>query len=86
MKVSVISAWFVLLATAAYLQKVDGARTPLMNAVDSNNVNLVKSLLGSGVDAKATNNNVVFLDGDNFCKAFAGAQVNLSYHEWRSHE
>ena len=23
--------------------------------------------------------NVVFLDGDNFCKAFAGAQVNLSY-------
>ena len=21
---------------------------------------------------------VVFLDGDNFCKAFAGAQVNLS--------
>ena len=30
--------------------------------------------------------NVVFLDGDNFCKAFAGAQVNLSYYEWRSHE
>ena len=28
--------------------------------------------------------NVVFRDGDNFCKAFAGAQVNLSYHEWRS--
>ena len=28
--------------------------------------------------------NVVFLNGDNFCKAFAGAQVNLSYHEWRS--
>ena len=26
--------------------------------------------------------NVVFLDGDNFCKAFAGAQVNLSYYEW----
>ena len=25
---------------------------------------------------------VVFRDGDNFCKAFAGAQVNLSYHEW----
>ena len=20
----------------------------------------------------------------NFCKAFAGAQVNLSYHEWRT--
>jgi hypothetical protein len=31
-------------------------------------------------------NNVVFRDGDNFCKAFAGAQVNLSYHEWRSHK
>ena len=30
--------------------------------------------------------NVVFLDGDNFCKAFAGAQVSLSYHEWQSHE
>ena len=30
------------------------------------------------------NVNVVFLDGDNFCKAFAGAQVHLSYHEWRS--
>ena len=30
--------------------------------------------------------NVVFRDGDNFCKAFAGAQVNLSYHEWQSHE
>ena len=30
--------------------------------------------------------NVVFWDGDNFCKAFAGAQVNLSYHEWRSHK
>ena len=26
---------------------------------------------------------MAFLDGDNFCKAFAGAQVNLSYHEWR---
>ena len=25
--------------------------------------------------------NVVFLDGDNFCKAFAGAQVNLSYSQ-----
>ena len=30
--------------------------------------------------------NVVFRDGDNFCKAFAGAQVNLSYHEWRSND
>ena len=29
---------------------------------------------------------MAFLDGDNFCKAFAGAQVNLSYHEWRSLE
>ena len=28
--------------------------------------------------------NVVFRDGVNFCKAFAGAQVNLSYHEWQS--
>ena len=27
--------------------------------------------------------NVVFLDGDNFYKAFAGALVNMSYHEWR---
>ena len=27
---------------------------------------------------------MAFLDGDNFCKAFAGAQVNLSDHEWRS--
>ena len=24
---------------------------------------------------------MAFLDGDNFCKAFAGAQVNLSYHK-----
>ena len=26
---------------------------------------------------------MAFRDGDNFCKAFAGAQVNLSYDEWR---
>ena len=25
---------------------------------------------------------MAFLDGDNFCKAFAGALVNMSYHEW----
>ena len=25
---------------------------------------------------------MAFRDGDNFCKAFAGALVNLSYHEW----
>ena len=29
---------------------------------------------------------VVFRDGDTFCKAFAGVQVNLSYYKWRSHE
>ena len=25
---------------------------------------------------------VVFLDGNNFCKAFAGALVNMSYHKY----
>ena len=30
--------------------------------------------------------NVVFRDGDKFCNAFAGAQVNLSYHEWRTRD
>ena len=27
---------------------------------------------------------MAFLDGDNFCKAFAGALVNMSYHSWVS--
>ena len=27
---------------------------------------------------------MAFWDGDNFCKAFAGVQVNLSCHEWLS--
>ena len=28
---------------------------------------------------------MAFRDEDNFCKAFAGALVNMSYHEWQSH-
>ena len=28
---------------------------------------------------------MAFLDGDNFCKAFAGALVNMSYHLWLHH-
>ena len=28
---------------------------------------------------------MAFLDGDNFCKAFAGALVNMSYHSWLRH-
>ena len=28
---------------------------------------------------------MAFLDGDNFCKAFAGALVNMSYHLWLRH-
>ena len=33
----------------------------------------------------ALSSNVVFRHGDNFCKAFAGAQVHLSYLEWLRH-
>ena len=28
---------------------------------------------------------MAFQDGDNFCKAFAGALVNMSYHSWLRH-
>ena len=28
---------------------------------------------------------MAFWDGDNFCKAFAGALVNMSYHSWLRH-
>ena len=28
---------------------------------------------------------MAFRDGDNFCKAFAGALVNMSYHSWLRH-
>ena len=57
MKASVTFAFFLLLATATRIQKVNGAssgETPLIKAVKSNNVNLVKRLLEIGVDAKAT--------------------------------
>ena len=47
----------MLLATATHIKKVNCylGDTPLIKAVRSNNVNLVKRLLESGVDAKATN-------------------------------
>ena len=50
MKSYVISAWLVLLSTIACLQKVNGAFTPLMSAVNKNDVDLVKRLLDNGVD------------------------------------
>ena len=58
MKAFVISARLLLLATTACLQKVNGASsaTPLMIAVRENNLDVLKSLLANGVDAKATNN------------------------------
>ena len=58
MKASVIST-ILLLATATRIQKANGASSgeeQLWEAAISNNVDLVKSLLESGVDAKATNN------------------------------
>ena len=57
MKASVIST-FLLLATATRIQKANGASSgeeQLREAAESNNVDLVKSLLDGGVDAKATN-------------------------------
>ena len=55
MKSYVISAWLVLLSTTACLQNVNCAYTPLMSAVNKNDVDLVKRLLANGADAKATN-------------------------------
>ena len=58
MKASIISAWLLLLATTACLQKVNGASSAwrsLNIAVREKNLDLVKSLLANGVDAKATN-------------------------------
>ena len=56
MKASLISTWIFLLATAAYIQKVNGESdwTPLMKAVKKNDMDMVKNLLDSGADAKAT--------------------------------
>ena len=57
MKASLIST-FLLLATATRIQKAAGASSgeeQLWDAAFNNNVDLVKSLLDSGVDAKATN-------------------------------
>ena len=57
MKASLIST-FLLLATATRIQKAAGASSgeeQLWDAAYNNNVDLVKSLLDSGVDAKATN-------------------------------
>ena len=59
MKASLIYT-FLLLAMATRIQKASGARSPygeeqLRGAAITNNVDLVKSLLESGVDAKATN-------------------------------
>ena len=61
MKASVVSTWILLLATTAYIQKVNGASDPLIRAVRNNNVDLVKSLLDSGADTKATD----IVDGYN---------------------
>ena len=56
MKASIISTWFLLLATTEYMQKVNGVPgwTPLMNAVKKKDMDMVKNLLDSGADAKAT--------------------------------
>ena len=57
MKASVTFAFFLLLATATRIQKVNGAspdEKQLREAARRNNVDLVKRLLDSGVDAKAT--------------------------------
>ena len=57
MRSFVVSAWLLLLATTAYIPKVNGATgdTPLITAVNWNNLELVKHLLDNGADAKATN-------------------------------
>ena len=57
MKAFVIFAWILLLATTACLQKVNGACCETaFGAVRENNLDVLKSLLANGVDAKATNN------------------------------
>ena len=57
MRSFVVSAWLLLFATAEYVPKVNGALgdTPLIKAVNWNNLELVKRLLDNGADAKATN-------------------------------
>ena len=58
MKASVIST-FLLLATATCIQEANGAKSgeeQLRDAAYRNNVDMVKSLLDGGVDAKATSN------------------------------
>jgi len=68
MKSYIISAWILLLATTACIQKVIGQGhgayigevtqvTPLMRATSNNDVDLVKQLLANGADAKAANSN-----------------------------
>ena len=57
MKTSVISTIFLVLATATRIQKANGASSgeeQLREAARRNNFDLAKSLLDSGVDAKAT--------------------------------
>ena len=50
----VISTWLLLLATTACLQNVNCENlTPLMSAVEANDVDLVKRLLANGADVKA---------------------------------
>ena len=61
MKASVTFAFFLLLATATRIQKVNGAspdEKQLRDAARRNNVDLVKRLLDSGVDAKATDDSL----------------------------
>ena len=50
MRSFVVSAWLLLLATTAYVPKVNGAPsdTPLIRAVNWNNLELVKHLLDNG--------------------------------------
>merc|ERR1712008_430981 len=54
-------AFFLLLATATRIQKVNGAspdEKQLRDSARRNNVDLVKRLLDSGVDAKATDDSL----------------------------
>ena len=65
MKASVTFALFLLLGTGTANQNVtyenvkyeSSGKTPLIKAAYDDNVNLVKKLLNSGVDAKATDSN-----------------------------